>query len=417
MTPTDVEDRLRRDLAREAARTQATMLRPLTQPGLAPRRGLAGRGLAGRGLAGWPARRWLAPAAAVVAVAGVLAGVTLAGSGLGRRPGATSGGGATAAGATPRFYVSVSLPPHVLVAVHNARTGRVLSSTSLPPFAQGAGPIPSVAAARDDRTFAIASTVHLPHSTLAVRLFEVSLSRRGRVVSFASIADLTAPGSADTVTGIALSPDNGELAATVEIPTSGFRPQGEVEVVSLRTGHVTRTWTGGAGIPSDPAWQAGGRKLGFLWWDHIRGPVTNFTARTRERLLDTAAPGGSLLGSSRVIAAAPGGRFLQTAVLSADGRALLGTWYRNIPAGHGNGTAVVEFGRLGLNGRRSAVIQWRTIRYRGPAQEGVADSSCNALSVAGRDHAALVQCPGLERVQNGWVSSLPSLGPVPVAAW
>ena len=145
--------------------------------------------------------------------------------------------------------------------------------------------------------------------------------------------------------------------------------------------------------------------------------MTNFTARTRERLLDTAAPGGSLLGSSRVVAAAPGGRFLQTAVLSADGRALLGTWYRNIPAGHGNGTAVVEFGRLGLNGRRSAVIQWRTIRYRGPAQEGVADSSCNVLSVAGRDHAALVQCPGLERVQNGWMSSLPSLGPVPVAAW
>lgn len=41
MTPTDVEDRLRRDLARDAARTQATMLRPLTEPERAPRRGLA----------------------------------------------------------------------------------------------------------------------------------------------------------------------------------------------------------------------------------------------------------------------------------------------------------------------------------------------------------------------------------------
>jgi hypothetical protein len=421
MTPTDVADRLRRDLAREAARTQATMLRPLAQPGRAPRRGLAGRGLAGRGLAGrglagGPARRWLAPAAAVVAVAAVLAGVALAGSGIRARPGATAGGATATAGRDPRFYVSVTLPPHVGVVVHAAHSGRVLSKAWLP-GAQGAGPLASIAAAGNDRTFAIAATVHLPNSTLAVRLYELSLSGRGRVVSLATITDLTPPASADTVTGIALSPDNRELAATVEIPTSGFHPRGEIEVLSLRTGRAARTWTGGAGIPSDPAWQAGGRKLGFLWWDHIRGPVTSFTARTRERRLDTAAPGRSLLGSSQVIAAAPDGRFLQSAVLSADGRALLGSWYHNIPAGHGTGTAVVEFGRLGLNGRRTTVIQWRAIRFRGPVQEGETDSSCNVLSVAGRDHATLVQCPGLERVQNGSISSLPGLGQVPIAAW
>jgi hypothetical protein len=410
MTPTDVEDRLRRDLAREAARTQAGMLRPLAQPGLAPRRRLAGLPVPRHG-------RWLAPAAAMVAVAAVLAGVTLAGSGLRDRPGAAAGGPATAAGADPSFYVSVSLPPHVRVTVHNARTGRVLSATKLPPFAQGAGPIPTIAAAGDDRTFAIAATVHLPHSTLAVRLFEVSLSRRGRVASFASIADLTPPASADTVTGIALSPDGGRLAATVEIPTTGFHPRGEIEVVSLRTGHVTRTWAGAAGIPFDPVYRTGGRQLNFLWWDHLRGPVTNFTARTRERLLDTAAPGGSLLRSSRVIAAAPGGQFLQSAVPSADGSTMLGTWYRNITSGHGSGTAVVDFGRLGLNGRRPVVIQQRTVHFRGPTQEGVADSSCNVLSVAGRDHAALVQCPGLERAQAGWITPLPSLGPYPVVAW
>src|ERR1700733_6623178 len=107
MTPTDVEDRLRRDLAREAARTQVGMLRPLAQPGLAPRRRLAGLPVPR------PGRRWLAPAAAMVAVAAVLAGVTLAGSGLRARPGAAGGGPATAAGAAPRFYVSGALPPHV----------------------------------------------------------------------------------------------------------------------------------------------------------------------------------------------------------------------------------------------------------------------------------------------------------------
>ena len=415
MTPTDVEDRLRRDLAREAARTQVDHAPPAGPAGPGAAAWPGGPPAAGR-RRHWPARRWLAPAAAVIAVAGLLAGVTLAGSGLRARPGAAAGGGATAAGADPSFYVSVSLPPHVRVTVHNARTGRVLSSVRLPSFAQGAGPIPSVTAARDDRTFDIAATVHLPDDTLAVRLFAVSLSRRGQVASFASLADLTAPASADTVTGIALSPNGGQLAATVEVPTTGFHPRGEIEVVSLRTGHVTRTWLGAAGIPLDPAWLAGGRKLGFLWWDHIRGPVTNFTARTRERLLDTTAPGNSLLGSSRVIAAAPEGQFLQSAVLSADGRALLGTWYRNIKVNHGNGTAVVDFGRLG-RGRRPAVIQQRTIRFRGPEQEGYADSSCNVLSVAGRNDAALVQCPRLERVQASWITPLPGLGPYPVVAW
>jgi hypothetical protein len=411
MTPTDVEDRLRRDLAREAARTQVGMLRPLAQPGLAPRRRLAGLPVPRHG------RRWLAPAAAMVAVAAVLAGVTLAGSGLRARPGAAAGGPATAAGADPSFYVSVTLPPHVAVVVHDARTGRALSWTSLPAAAQGAGPIPSIAAAGNDRTFAIAATVHLPHSTLAVRLFAVRLSGRGRVVSIASAGDLTPPASADTVTGIALSPDNSKLAATVEIPTTGFHPRGEIEVVSLRTGHVTRAWAGAAGIPFDPVYRTGGRQLNFLWWDHIRGPVTNFTARTRERLLDTAAPAGRLLSSSRVIAAAPGGQFLQSAVPSADGDTMLGTWYHNITFGHASGTAVVDFGRLGWIGRRPVVMQQRMIHFRGAVQEGVADSSCNVLSVAGRDHAALVQCPGLERVRGGWITPLPSLGPYPVVAW
>jgi hypothetical protein len=409
MTPTDVEDRLRRDLAREAARTQAAMLRPLTEP----------REAARRELTPWRARRrawrWLAPAAAVAAVAAVLAGVALAGSGLGTRSGPASGGRAAAGLATPRFYVSVSLPPHVRVTVHRSLTGRVLASAPLPASTQGAGPVPSIAAAANDRTFAIAATVHLPHSTLAVRLFEVSLSARGHVVSFASIANLTKPASAATITGIALSPDGSQLAATEEFPTTGFHPLGQIELVSMRTGHVTRTWPGGAGIPSDPAW-AGPGKLGFLWWDRIRGPVDNFTARTRERLLNTAAV-GSLLGSSKVIAAAPGGRFLESALPSADGRVLFGSWYRNIPAGHGNGTAVVDFGQVGLRGHRPMVLQHRAVAFHGVAQEGQADSSCNVLSVAGRAPDALVQCPGLEKVENGWIGTLPGVGPVPVVAW
>lgn len=409
MTPTDVEDRLRRDLARDAARTQATMLRPLTEPERAPRRGLAP----------WTpplrARRWLAPAAAVAAVAAVLAGVALVGSGLGARTAPASGARPAAGVAVPRFYVSVSLPPHVRVTVHSATTGRVLASEPLPAAAQGAGPIPSIAAAANDRTFAIAATVHLPHSTLAVRLFEVSVFAGGHLGPVTSIANLTQPASADTVTGIAVSPDGRKLAVAVETPTSGFHPEGQITVISHGGTH---TWFGGPGIPSDPTWLAGGRKLGFLWWDRIHGPVQNFTARTQERLLNATARGHSLPADSRVIAAVPAsGQFLESAVLSADGRVLLGTWYRNIPGTHGNGTAVVNFGQVGLRGHRSTIIQHRLIQFHGVVQEGQADSSCNVLSVAGRAPDALVQCPGLEKVENGWIGQLPGLGLVPVVAW
>ncbi len=408
MTPTDVEDRLRRDLAREAARTQAAMLRPLAGPREAARRELTPWRVPRR------TRRWLAPAAAVAAVAAVLAGVALAGSGLGARSAPASGGRPTAGLAAPRFYVSVSLPPHVRVTVHSSATGRVLASEPLPASTDGPGPIPSIAAAANDRTFAIAATVHLPHSTLAVRLFEVSVFAGGHLGPVNSIANLTPPASADTVTGIALSPDGQKLAVAVETPTRGFHPEGQITVISRRGTH---TWFGGPGIPSDPAWLADGTKLGFLWWDHIHGPVQNFTARTQARLLRATARGHSLPADSRVIATGPNGQFLESAELSADGKVLLGTWYHNIPAGHGNGTAVVDFGQLTLRGQPPTVLQHRVIHFHGAVQEGQADSSCNVLSVAGRAPDALVQCPGLEKVENGWIGSLPGLGPVPVVAW
>lgn len=413
MTPTDLEDRLRRDLAAEAARTRASMLRPLAEPRGAPRRTLAGW-RAPRG-----ARRWLAPAAAMVAVAGVVAGVTLAGSGLRARPGA--GATAGAAQGFPRFYASVKPGPHARVLIHSSRTGRVVSSEPLSGVA-GIGSDALIAASANDRVFAIAATVHLAitrHPYVGLFTLEISRNGRVRVLIFDGQPGLATQD--DTVNGIALSPDGRKLAVALQVPGQPGHVQGEIKVFEDTA--LTGTWRASAGAggysaaPADPAWLAGGQSLGFLWWDKTPGWHEWFSPR-RERLLDTAAPGRDLLASSKVIAAAPRGTEMSSALLSAGGRTLLGTWFRNIPGTFDRGVAVTSFGRVGLRGGRSVVIQHRAIRYRSPNQEGRADLSCRVLSVAGRDSAALVYCGGiLERYQDGYAVSLPTLGANPIVAW
>jgi len=399
MTPADLEDRLRGDLAAEAARTQATMLRPLAEPGGVPRRALLPRAT----------RRWLAPAFATVAVAAVLAGVTLTGSGLGSRPhpGATPG----AARAIPRFYVSATEGLHPRIAIHDSVTGLVLNSETLP---GPPAPNPAIAAAANDRRFAIAVTLEPAHAPVSVGLYTLIIGGNGRVERLVFDGKLAVAGKDDVVLGIALSPDGRKLAVAVSESGPGSGPQGEIEVFK---GHkLTGIWAGRLGVARDLAWLAGGRYLGFLWWD-LRGGLPVHATQTRERLLDTAAPGHNLLASSKVLATGVRGAPLDTAVLSADGRTLLGTWYRNIPGTHGRGVAVVSFGRVGLHGRRPAVIAHRVIRYRGPGPELTADLSCRVLSVGGRDSAALLGCPVLERFQDGHFASLPSLGPDPIVAW
>ena len=156
---TDIEHRLRHTLEREAARMQ-----PWDAP--AARRACAP--------ASWHARagpgrsRWAGRQAAVPQVAGPGRG-RRGGDRRGRRAGAgrrghreVRAGGRPAAIAgpagAPRFYVSLTWLAGVAV-VHDARTGQMLTSVPLPAAERGSGgPIPSVAAAGNDRTFAIAAT-------------------------------------------------------------------------------------------------------------------------------------------------------------------------------------------------------------------------------------------------------------------
>ncbi len=368
-----------------------------------------------------PARRRLAPAAAALAVIAVVAGLAVASGTAPGRPAA--GRPATAASAAdhgiPRFYVTISgLPPHTTAVVHDSLTGRPLSRVTIPgSYSSGA---PSITAAGDDREFVIGASKFLPHDKVATVLYLLRAGAGGRSATLTPLpVRLTPAGSPDAVDGIALSPDGSRLGVALQVPTNGFHPRGEIEVFSLRGGR-TRAWTapGDSALPWDPAW-TGARQLSFLWQDHIRGPVSNFTARTQVRVLDTAAPGRDLL-AARVLATG-GGRlgFIQTAFASPGGGPVIASVYRNVPATGTNGTATVRLVALSTQtGKVISVFAARTVPYHGLAQQNTADGSCQILGTDATGQHALVSCPGFGRLDHGHLTPLPrgSAG-ILAAAW
>jgi hypothetical protein len=428
---TSIEDQLRAELAREAARVQAADVRPLavaeTPDGRAGWRGLSLAAVAalGRPRAGRRVIAWLAPAAAVVAILAVIAGVMVAGAGAGARHPAGSGPVNTGSpAAMPRFYVSLSYAsPRWRAVVHDARSGRALSSQVLPPTVHRTRMLPSVVAAGDDRTFAIVTAEHPATGPSYVQLIQLHLRHGGQVGQLYDIREPLPAAVADSyVTGAALSGDGSKLAVTLQIPgRAAARPGGAILVISQSPNWATRIWTSAvkSQMPLDPAWQAGGRYLGFLLWSHIRATADTFTAHSQVRLLDTAAAGRDML-AARVIAAGGHGRgFLQNALLSPDGRSVIVATYRNVAgsqAGHGTAHLAVE--ELAVPGGR--VRQQFCVRsdlYTTSRQQNAADSSVAVLAIAPRGRHSLVVCPGMGRLDNGRFTPLPGLPAVPIVAW
>ena len=359
--------------------------------------------------------RLVAPAAAALAVIALIAGLTLAaGSGPGRTAARAPAAGTSAQG-MPRYYVTINgLPPHTTAVVHDSLTGRPLSRVAIP------GPVaPSITAAHNDRVFVIDAVRIFPHSEPATVLYLLRVTAGGRRATLTRLPiRATSPGSADVVDGMALSPDGARLAVALQVPTTGFHPRGEIVVLSL-TGGPTRTWTapGDNALPWDPAWTGGSEQLSFLWQDHIRGSVINFTARTQVRVLDTAAPGRNVL-SARVLAAG-GGKlgFIQTAFAAPRRGPIIASAFRNSPAAGRSGTATVRLVALSARtGQVIKVLAARTVRYRGLRQQNQADASCQVLGLDATGQHALVDCPGFSRLDHGQLTRLPGPG-VLAAAW
>jgi hypothetical protein len=358
--------------------------------------------------------RLVAPAAAALAVIALIAGLTLAaGSGPGRTAAGAPAAGTSAQG-MPRYYVTnPARPPRPPAGRHDSLTGRPLSWVAIPGRVA-----PSITAAHNDRVFVIDAVRIFPHREPATVLYLLRVTAGGRRATLTRLpVRATSPGSADLVDGLALSPDGARLAVALQVPTTGFHPRGEIVVFSL-TGGPARTWTapGDNALPWDPAW-TGSEQLSFLWQDHIRGPATNFTARTQVRVLDTAAPGRNVL-SARVLAAG-GGKlgFIQTAFAAPRRGPIIASAFRNSPAAGRSGTATVRLVALSARtGQVIKVLAARTVRYRGLRQQNQADGSCQVLGLDATGQHALVDCPGFSRLDHGRLTRLPGPG-VLAAAW
>jgi hypothetical protein len=204
-------------------------------------------------------------------------------------------------------------------------TGAALATITVPrPY----GTFVGVTAAADNRTFVLAAQelARLPLRTPpATRFFLLRIDPASRLP--ASRAQLTPlpipeqPGRA--VTGLALAPDAARLAVT-----AGPFAAPALHVFTMATG-AERVWDGprvgpgfGPGaVHGSLSWTADGRTLALIT---SGGPPDSGV-----RLLHTAAPGTSLLASSRLVVPTPtdpanwSDNYWRQAMISADGQVII----------------------------------------------------------------------------------------------
>jgi hypothetical protein len=280
---------------------------------------------------------WLAPVtAAAVVVALAVTAVALREVRSGPSvPAAHSGhsgtGVTTAAGVLPRYYAALDNPDGaafgdktitkpVDVIVGDTVTGQRIATIAPPKGQTFAG----LTVAADDRTFVLA-TESLPvslgiPSAAPVAWYLLRLAPGSRRT--ATLTRLPIPGqpAGTQVSGIALSPDGGELAVMFqrgEWVDSGKTGPLTLSVYSVRTGRALHTWTQQTkGFPagygwywgrysnSSITWLAGGHTLAFADGGNSgeNGPPLAPTfAGVKIRVIGLASGGGNLLADSKVI--------------------------------------------------------------------------------------------------------------------
>lgn len=287
----------------------------------------------------WPG--WLAPVAAAAAVAGVVvASLGISGVILHRPAGAGPADSSHVLAKVPPYFVAISTIPGQEVLFGATRTGAMLGRIAPPkPY----GDFTLEAAAGDGRTFVLGASPRLPRGGAVdqprpVKFYRVVVGRSGQL---GSLAPLPIPPQTG-VSGLAVSPDGSKLA--VSFPRAGKKAP-RVAVFSLATG-AGRAWLwpspgtiGHVGV-SFPAsglqWEADNRTLMFAVTTRSSDgwPVQLY-------LLNTAAPGDSLLASSTRIPLPSGELGLQhnrtqyivgTPSITGDGTKLIASFYREAPA-------------------------------------------------------------------------------------
>jgi len=246
----------------------------------------------------WPG--WLAPVAAAAAVAGVII-ASLGISGVILHPARTGPAGpAGVLARVPRYFVALPVAPGRAV-VGATATGAVLGTVALP------GPDTEflwAAAAGDDRTFVLAVGARPAPGTSVldprpVSFYRLALGRSGHP---GRLAPLPVPPEKVTITDMALSPDGSKLA--VSLLPAGRAKEPRIQVFALATGARREwAWPGrgtigqiaiGVGGGGSNSWEADNQTLMF----EVTTTVAGTGPAGQLRLLDTAAPAGSLLAAS-----------------------------------------------------------------------------------------------------------------------
>jgi hypothetical protein len=298
-----LEDKLRTALRETGAEITPRTVPPLRLHGTGR---LRPAGLAGRHR--WAA--WLTPLAAAAAVVVVVAAsLAISTASHGRHH--TVNGPAGPFAAVPPYYVvlggenpSPTAAQPLLAEIRATATGAVVATIAPPkPY----GTFIAATAATDDRTFVLAATPWVVHHadggvSIPESPTKFFLLRLGPGARTAHLTALPIPRQPGTASDIALSPDGTRLAVASRDASAGGPA---IQVFSVATGSQ-RVWTwprGGpitnnAGNGEVLSWTADGRTVAFQQWE--AGNIIDL------RLLDTAAPGGSLQAASRLLLRWPG---------------------------------------------------------------------------------------------------------------
>lgn len=360
---TDIEDRLRTELADFAQRADAARIRPLRQPAIRARSQVHAR---------------LAPAAAAAAVAALVTGIVyfhqIAGH---RQPAARINSSTGTIAGLPRYYLTLDQPwsgrPFATAVVHSSATGAALATQRirLPKSGQ-----PSVTGAADGRTFLIAD---------GARSYLLRITADGHVMQLSHVALKT---GSFAISGIALSPDGSRVAIAQE-----HYVHAQVQVSSLTTG-ATMTWrTPANGTVPSLSWSASGHQIGFLWESGLHSPPPR--QQDGYRVLNVGDQGGNLLAATAVAPASPNpGGDLPSAYLTPDGRSFITSRTQIVPGDQK--TVITKI--ISLSTRTGLVQQvlYTASAHGHPQTYGnagtLADQGCAVLSLDPAGQHPLVQC-------------------------
>ncbi|HET9895217.1 MAG TPA: hypothetical protein VFQ44_09815 [Streptosporangiaceae bacterium] len=386
-------------LAAQIAELRVADLAAVDEPELRFPASAGGRGDHGLGSRG-PTWRVLAPALSVLAVVAVAVSLAVSAATTPRQQ--VPGSASSPASGAPPFYLTINgLPPHTVAVLHDSRTGDAKDWE----FGFGFGDSHPVATAYKvgaQWKFQIVSwntRAHPAYVDVNV-LIPTRLGSTGRD----SKVPVDAPGPQAKIEAAAHCQSGLAIAFGVPSPHAGVTS----EIDLIAHGKV-RSWTapGTAATPSDLAC-AGQHKIAFLW--------TNAAGTSSQlRLLDTTAPGHSLL-ATRVVASGGGTPLLITSAFASPAGPIIATEIRNIASlGRCMKCGAVQTKLIGLSPMTGKVVRtFKTFMraYHGPAERRAAERGCVVLSLDTSGTHALIRCLGLQRLDGDVLTRLAVQKPV-----